>query len=173
MGLTGHLELTCGVDSRGTSAIRELSFRAPFHVSKPHRDQKALVVNVVNPTAGLLAGDQIRMDVEVETGGRLVLTTPSAARVYRTNAGSAVSVQSFFVGSSASLEVWPELFIPQAGAAYRQTTRISVRSGGELLFFESIAPGRVASGETFEYSRANGKRRSFTMARQSSGSVLF
>jgi urease accessory protein UreH len=48
-------------------------------LSKPHDDSDTLVVNVVNATAGLLAGDRIECHVEVETGASLLLT--SLARV--------------------------------------------------------------------------------------------
>ena len=57
-GLAGHLELVCDVDSRGWTRLGHQSFRAPYHLSKPHHDAGALVLNVVNPTAGLLEGDR-------------------------------------------------------------------------------------------------------------------
>src|SRR5688572_13830614 len=150
-GLTGHLQLTCAADSSGRSYLRSQSFRAPIHISKPHSDGNRLIVNVVNPTAGLLDGDRISIRVSVEPGAQLVLTAPSASRVHRMRDGCAVVEQGFEVAEGGSLECWPELFIPQAGARYRQVTTIDVARGGELLFFESLAPGRVASGERFAY----------------------
>ena len=151
-GLHGHLELICGVDDNGRSSLRHQSFRAPVHLSKPHFEEGMLVVNVVNPTAGLLAGDRIEYRVTVESGGRLLLTTPSATRIHRMREGRAEVRQEFHVESGAWLEIWPELVIPQAGALYRQETEIRVMPGGELLFCESLAPGRVASGESFAFA---------------------
>jgi urease accessory protein len=151
-GLTGHLDLVCAPDSRGVSVLRHQSFRAPMHVSKPHHDGDTLVVNVVNPTAGLLEGDWIDCSAVVESGARLLLTTPSASRAHRTKgADGATLVQKLEVRANAFLEFWPELFIPQAGARYRQRTTLRIDDGGELFFFESLAPGRVASGEAFQY----------------------
>ena len=49
------------------------------------------------------------------------------------------------------LDIWPELFIPQAGARYHQFTSVGVESGGELILAEMLAPGRAASGEVFLY----------------------
>jgi urease accessory protein len=122
-----------------------------MHVSKPHHDADALVVNVVNPTAGLLEGDRIECRVEVETGGRLVLTTPSASRMHRMHDGFARVRLELLVESGAFLEFWPELFIPQGGTRFRQETSLNVENGGDLLFFESLAPGRVAAGESFAF----------------------
>ena len=151
-GLQGHLELVCAPDSRGVSVLRHQSFRAPIHLSKPHLDEGVLVVNVVNPTAGLLAGDRIDIRVAVERGAALSLTTPSASRAHRMNEGRAEVVQELRVAAGGWLESWPELFIPQGGTRFLQSTRIFVEEGGEMLFFESLAPGRVAAGEAFEFA---------------------
>ena len=132
--------------------MREQSFRAPLHLSKPHEDAGVLVVNVVNPTAGLLAGDRIDLRVRVESGARLLVTTPSASRAHRTPHGHAEVAQDFIVEAGGWLENWPELFIPQGGARYRQSTRLQLAAGGEALFFETLAPGRVAMGEAFAFT---------------------
>src|SRR5205085_1366195 len=96
--------------------------------------------------------DRIECDVEVQPGATLLLTTPSATRAHCMRRGSAEVVQRMRVADGGFLEFWPELFIPQKGARYRQRTELSVAGGGELLFFESLAPGRVASGESFAYT---------------------
>lgn len=151
-GLNGHLDLVCALDADGRSHLRRQSFRAPMHISKPHLDAGVLVVNVVNPTAGLLEGDRITCTVAVESGASLSLTTPSASRAHRMREGEAVVVQEFRVAPDAWLESWPEIFIPQAGARYRQRTIATVETGGGLLLAECIAPGRVAAGEVFAFA---------------------
>jgi urease accessory protein len=150
--LNGHLDLTCAAREDGTTFIRTQSFAAPMHLSKPHLDEGVLVVNVVNPTAGLLAGDRIRVRVAVESGARVLLTAPSASRAHRVVEGDARVEQEFQVARGAWLESWPELFIPQGGARYRQRTTVRVEEGGGLLLIEMIAPGRTASGEVFAFS---------------------
>src|SRR4051812_39097966 len=150
-GLEGHLRLVCGLDSRGRSHLRRQSFRAPMHISKPHEEHGTLIVNVVSPTAGLLDGDLVECDIAVEPGARLLLTSPSASRAHCMRSGKARLLQKFHVGHDASLDVWPEIFIPQGGTRYHQQTTVNVDPGGELLFSEMLAPGRVASGEAFAY----------------------
>jgi urease accessory protein len=110
-----------------------------------------LVVNVANPTAGLFAGDRIRYRVAVESGARVLLTAPSASRAHRIVEGDARVEQEFRVAAGGWLESWPELFIPQGGARYRQRTTVRVEEGGEALLIEMIAPGRTASGEVFAF----------------------
>ncbi len=150
--LTGHLDLVCGLDDRVRSSLRSQSFSAPFHVSKPHFDEKTLVVNIVNPTAGLFSCDRLSCRVSVERGASLLLTSPSSSRVHRATSEPACVTQQFYVASGGFLDVWPELFIPQSGARYRQKTEIHLEETAELLYFEAIAPGRVASGEQFAFA---------------------
>jgi urease accessory protein len=149
--LRGHLALTVAAGERGTF-IREQSFSAPIHLSKPHHEEDVLVINVANPTAGLFAGDRIRYDIAVESGARVLLTAPSASRAHRIVEGDAQVEQEFRVARGGWLECWPEMFIPQGGARYRQKTTARVEEGGELLLIEMIAPGRTASGEVFAFA---------------------
>lgn len=137
----------------GLPCLEEQSFRAPFHLSKPHEDADALVVNVVNPTAGMFDGDELDIHVRVKGSTHLVLTTPSASRVFRSRTGRpALMRQEFHVEAGSMLEFMPEPLIPHAGSVYDQGTKLHVAPGGSLLFFEWLAPGRVASGESFEFA---------------------
>lgn len=152
--MKGHLHLTCARASDGASALREQSFRAPFHLSKPHTDAGALVVNVVNPTAGIFDGDELELEARVEPGARLVLTTPSAARIYQSRSGrAAVARQTVRAAAGSFVEFQPEPLIPHKGAVYEQHTELHAEAGAELLFFEWLSPGRVAGGEVFQYRK--------------------
>lgn len=152
--MKGHLHLTCACDRAGRSALREQSFRAPLHLSKPHEDAGALVVNVVNPTAGIFDGDELELEARVETGAQLVLTTPSASRIYQSRTGRpAVMRQTVRAAGGSFVEFLPEPLIPQAGSRYEQHTELLADAGSELIFFEWLSPGRVAGGEVFQYAR--------------------
>ena len=150
--LSGHLDLRCELRGDGVPFISHQSFRAPVHLGKSHLDQGQLVLNIVNPTAGFFDGDQLVTNVHVAPGAKLVLSMPSSSRVYRTRSGAAaVSCQKFDIEENASLEWIPEPFIPHAGASFVQRTEIDLHPAASLLFFDWIAPGRVAMGEIFAY----------------------
>lgn len=150
-GLHGHLDLLAEADREGRTALRRQSFSAPFHISKPHHDGGWLIVNLASPSPGLLSGDRLKVNIEVATGARLLLTTPSASRLHTMNSGHAELTQQFSVAKGACLEFFPEYLIPQKHTRYWQRTQISVEPGGTLLWCESLAPGRTAAGEVFEY----------------------
>ncbi|MDP9291984.1 MAG: urease accessory protein UreD [Verrucomicrobiota bacterium] len=124
-----------------------------MHLSKPHEDAGVLIVNAVNSTAGIFAGDRITIEVGVERGGRLLLTAPSATRVHAIPNGEARLEQTISVANGGFIELLPELFIPHRDARYAQKTSIELDEGARLLFFETLAPGRVASGEAFQFSQ--------------------
>lgn len=151
--MNGKLHLVCGPGWDGRGALLEQHFNAPMHVSKPYWEDRLLVVNAVNSTAGLFSGDIVHTGVQVRSGAGMLLTNPSANRIHRTPEGFAQAIQKLRVEQEAWLEVWPSLLIPHAGSDFRQKTRLEVARGGKLLWFEFFAPGRVASGEAWQFAR--------------------
>jgi urease accessory protein len=149
----GGIHLVCGPDSVGRSALTAQYVSAPMHISKPWWEEGLLIVNAINSTAGLLSGDVIENRIEVKPGGRLLVTSPSATRAYRMRAGAAEVRQTIEIANGGWLEMWPALFIPHAGSHYIQNTSASLDPGARFLWFETFAPGRVASGEAWEFTR--------------------
>lgn len=150
--IRGHLDLRADLRADGAPYLSRQSFRAPVHLSKAHVESGALVVQLVNPTAGFFDGDRLDLDVTAGRGCPVVLSTPGASRVHRARGQeAAVCRQRLTVEEEAFLEWIPEPFIPQAGARYFQRTEIGLGRNAGLFFFEWIAPGRVARGEVFAY----------------------
>jgi urease accessory protein len=150
--IRGHLDLRCELRPDGVTYVSRQSFRAPIHLSKTHVDSGALLVHLVNPTAGFFDGDRLDLRVEAGQGSRVVLSSPGASRVHRARSEEpAVCSQHLTVEAGAFMEWIPEPFIPQAGARYHQQTKIELAENAGLFFFEWISPGRVARGEIFDY----------------------
>jgi urease accessory protein len=150
---SGHLRLCVQPAREGRTVLAGQSFQAPFHISKPYCDGRTLILQVVNPTAGILEGDTLASDVRVEEGAALLLTSPSASRVFRMARGKARSEQHFSVGSGGWLELWPEPLVPHLGSCFHQRTEISVAEGGELFFADYLLPGRLARGEAWAWEQ--------------------
>ena len=149
--LAGHLDITCTRDANGRSYLREQSFSAPFHISKPYWDGDALLLQLASPTPGLFGGDRLTSSVTLDEGARLRIITPSAGRAHTMNGNAAELRQTFSLAKGARLEFCPAPFIPQRLSRYKQSANISIEDGGELLMLETISPGRVAHGESFRY----------------------
>ena len=149
--LAGHLDITCTRDGQGRSYLREQSFSAPFHISKPYWNGHALLLQLASPTPGLFGGDRLTSSVTLDEGARLRIITPSAGRAHTMNGNAAELRQTFCLAKGARLEFCPAPFIPQRLSRYKQSANISIEDGGELLMLETISPGRVAHGESFLY----------------------
>jgi urease accessory protein len=155
---SGHLRIEAAIRPDGKTALAAQSFRAPYHLSKPYWDAEAetLLVQVVNPTAGILEGDLLESAIAVGNNAALLVTTPSASRVFKMRDGSAVCRQSVTVARGGWLEVWPEPLVPHRGCRYRQTTQAAVEPGGGLFMVDLLMPGRIAHrDEAWVWDRLN------------------
>ena len=152
---SGQLALRAAARPDGRTVLAAQSFRAPFHIGKPYwdRDTRTLLVQVVNPTAGILSGDRLESEIAVDPGAALFVTTPSASRIFRMRGGDAVSRQHFSVAAGAWLEVMPEPLVPHGGSRFRQVTTIDVAAGGSLFFVDQLQAGRIGHGESWAWDR--------------------
>lgn len=153
---SGHIKLKAVASAGGRTALAGQSFRAPYHLSKAYwdADAGALLVQVVNSTAGILEGDFLESDIAVGSGAALLVTTPSASRVFRMKTGSAECRQRFAVAKGGWLEVLPEPLVPHRGCRYRQKTTVAVEPGGGLFFTDLLMPGRIShKGEAWVWGR--------------------
>lgn len=139
----------------GRTALAGQSFRAPYYVGKSYLDTDSgvLMVQVANPTAGILSGDRLESAITVAADAKLLVTTPSASRVFPMNAGEAVSRQTFAVETGGWLEMLPEPLVPHRRSTYRQDTSVEIAAGGGVFFVEQLMPGRVGHGEAWEWDR--------------------
>jgi urease accessory protein len=152
IGLSGHLHLICAADPGQGTFLAEQSFSAPIHLSKTYWDGETLLVNIINQTAGIFGGDCVMTRVVVEPGARVLLSSPSAARFHPSHGRESRLEQTFEIRAGGSLDVFPEISIPQRESRSFQKTAIHVEQGGELIYLETLAPGRVASGEAFAFA---------------------
>lgn len=123
------------------------------HLGKPYWNGEVLGLQLVNPTAGLFAGDRMSLDVDVGEGANAAITSPSACRYHTMPDGRAELAQKFSVGAGAWLDYCPEFIIPQRGSWVRQTTEIDLHESAQMVFLDRLAPGRVAHGERYAFRK--------------------
>ena len=113
------------------------------------------LVHLNNVSGGVLAGDRLMLDVDVQAGAAAQITTTGATRLYRHRSGAADSEQlaTFAVGDGALLEFLPDAVIPYAGSRHVQRTEFQLGRGSTLFWWDVLAPGRLAAGERFAFER--------------------
>jgi urease accessory protein len=145
------LDLVC---HDGRTAIARQRSRPPlqtFGLQDANR-QGSAYLQILNPCGGLFEGDSAEVEVSLQRGAHLYLTTQAATKVYPAEHGQVTRQRlRLRVASGAILEFFPLPLIPFAGARYGQEIHLRVESGGICLLAEVLAPGRVARGERFAY----------------------
>jgi urease accessory protein len=130
--------------------------QAPWAVIRafPGEDGGALV-HLNNVSGGVVAGDRLSLSVNVGPGSMAQVTSTGATRLYRHRVDSQESTQhiELNVAEDALLEYLPDAIIPFAGSRHRQSTSIALAEGAILMWWDILAPGRQAMGETFAYER--------------------
>jgi urease accessory protein len=145
------LDLVCG---DGRTAIARQHSRPPLQTFglQDADCHGSAYLQIVNPCGGLFEGDSTAVEVSLQRGAHLYLTTQAATKVYPAEHGQVIRQHiQLGVASGAILEYFPQPLIPFARALYSQEIEIQVKSGGICLVAEVLAPGRIARGERFAY----------------------
>lgn len=150
----GELELVFGASAGKTVLIKgvqkpPLLFIRPFEL-----EPGVLTVMIVNPTAGILAGDTYKILVTLHSGARVVLLTQSATKIHKMNDGlNATQDISFQIANNSRLEYYPERTIPYALSSFKQNFNINLELGAQFGMLETWTTGRVLRGERLEFTR--------------------
>jgi urease accessory protein len=151
----GLIELAAEAGPDGRTYLSHRRQRFPLRVTVPLYLDTALpsmaFVYLQNPTGGLFEDDDLTVSLRAGADALVHLTTQSATKAYRAEAGCARQRMTLDVAAGAFLEYVPDPLIPHAGARVEQEIAVRVASGGAAIVAETVAPGRVASGEAFGY----------------------
>ncbi|ASN22291.1 urease accessory protein UreD [Arthrobacter sp. YN] len=148
----GRLEL--GISVRGGRSVASRQFHeGALRVLRPHYlDGSGQVCYVmVNPGGAYLGADLFVVEVEVDAGAELLLTTQSATKIYRTPGSFAEQRMSVRLGEGSRLELMPDQLIAYREASYRQNSHLSLHPTSSLVMAEVITPGWSPDGASFKY----------------------
>ena len=150
----GELRLCIGRRGGRSVATRQYH-RGALRVLRPHYlDESEQVCYVmVNPGGAYLGGDLYTIDVEVGSDARLLLTTQSATKIYKTPGTCAEQRMCITLGPGACLEYAPDQLIAYRHANYRQNAVIEMDETASLILSEVITPGWSPDGEPFRYEQ--------------------
>lgn len=113
----------------------------------------AAVAVVTTYGGGLVAGDRLALDAAVHPGARLLLTTQTSTKVYRSATGSTAGQElDAAVGEGALLAVLPDPVCPFAEARYVQRQRIALAPSASLALLDWVSAGRTARGERWAFA---------------------
>jgi urease accessory protein len=141
--------------STGKTSVKEQYSRVPLYTQRALYLEEALsnmaYMYIISPSGGVLQGDRYRMDITLRKHAFAHITTQGATRIYRMEKNYATQIVNLDVGEDCYLEYIPDQVIPYRNSRFYQEANLRVHDNGTLLYSEIITPGRVASGEHFDY----------------------
>ncbi|WP_307457295.1 urease accessory protein UreD [Pseudarthrobacter oxydans] len=148
----GELELRIAVRGEKSVAVHQYH-RGALRVLRAHYldDSGQVCYVVVNPGGAYLGADLYVIHVEVADRAKLLLTTQSATKIYRTPGSFAEQRMRLRLGEGSQLELAPDQLIAYREASYRQNTHITLHPTSSLVMSEVVTPGWSPDGASFRY----------------------
>ena len=142
----GRVELSVARLGPATRAAR-VAEAGSLRVRMPHVGGSTLEAVLINTGGGIACGDQLDIEVDAGRDTHLVLTTPAAEKVYRSDGATAEMTVRMTLAAGADLAWLPQETIVFDRARLRRRFEADVASDARLLLFEPVVFGRTARGE--------------------------
>lgn len=149
-----RLTLSAARDGAGATRVHA-RHDGPLRLLKTLYPETARIAHavLVHPPGGLVGGDRLDIQLDVQAGAHLLVTTPAATRFYRSNAGEAAQVVHAAVGEGARLEWLPQETLAYPDCMARNEVRLSLAPGASLFATEVLGLGLPAAGQPFDRGR--------------------
>ncbi len=143
----GRIALSVAAAADG-SRRRRVHEAGALRVRFPNAAGKdALDAVIVNTAGGMTGGDRFDIDIAVEAGARLTVTTAAAEKVYRSLGPDTRIGIKLDVGEGAALAWLPQETLLFDRVRLRRSIGVEAAPGARLLLAEGIVFGRSAMGE--------------------------
>ncbi|MET8266205.1 urease accessory protein UreD [Micromonospora arida] len=141
--MRAHARLVARADGQGGTALVELHGETPLLLRQTPTDGGVATVHLVGGAAGPLAGDDLRLEIEVGPGAavRVHSVAASIALPGRKGAVSRMAVRAV-VHTGATLHWLPEQLVAAAGCAHLAESRIELAAGASLRWRDELICGR-------------------------------
>jgi len=135
----------------GETYISHSYAQAPLAIQSPFYPEGPEVCHciILNPPGGVAGNDILQIDLKLDAGSKVLITTPAAGKLYRTNGLESRQMTSVHVEEGASLEWFPQGTIVFDGAVSSQEMRVVLETGAIWIGWEITRFGRTYRGERF------------------------
>ncbi|NJO47528.1 MAG: urease accessory protein UreD [Oscillatoriales cyanobacterium RM2_1_1] len=163
IGWQGILNLNYCHEHQTTKLMTAYS-QAPLKVQRSfYPEGQDICHNIILHTAGgIVGGDRLSQQIQLQPHAKALLTTASATKIYRSNGHPAEQQIRIQVKDRGYCEFLPREAILFNGAIYRQNLQVELAETARFFTWEITRLGRSARGEEF----CQGDWRSCTTVRQ-------
>ncbi len=158
-------------DKVNKTVIKEQFSKVPLFTQRALYLEESLpsmaYIYIISPSGGVLQGDRYRIDIKLAKNAIAHITTQGATRLYRMDKNFATQILNISLDSNCYFEYVPDQIIPYRNSRFYQAVNLNVNDDATLIYSETIVPGRMAMGESFNYDVCYLK----TIAKSHSGSL--
>ena len=158
---SGAGELRVEVVSGESSAVMARASN-PLKILVPRPRGPSVWAYLSNYGGGLVAGDEIKVDLELGDGARCYLGTQASTKVYR-NPGllPCGHVLNARIGKESVLVLAPDPVQAFSGSLYRQRQEFLIQSSSGLVLVDWLSSGRVERGERWAFAQYESRNEIF------------
>ena len=153
MGWHGHLRIDYRRD--GDTVVSQDRHDGPLRVlQRLYPEGPGICHHVlVHPPGGMVGGDTLDIELQLGEASHAVITSPGAARFYRSGGESARQQLCARLARGARLEWLPLETIAYSGCEGENALRFELADGAELIGWDVLALGLPAADQPFERGR--------------------
>ena len=123
--------------------------QGPLRVQRPFYPESTKIchVYIVHPPGGLVSGDRLELDIEIDADSWGIMTTPGATKFYRSRQGVATQRVQIKVRKDAVLEWFPQENIQFNGTRSKTSIQVNLDDSAQFIGWDINCLGRPASRE--------------------------
>lgn len=138
----------------GQSAITSIWAASPLKILAPRPRGTSVWAYLSSFGGGLVAGDELQVDVDLAPGTRAFLSTQASTKVYRNPHGRPCGHQlRAHIGADALCVLAPDPVQAFSGSRYIQNQVFHLGAGAGLALVDWFSSGRSACGERWAFDR--------------------
>ncbi|TFZ05109.1 urease accessory protein UreD [Ramlibacter henchirensis] len=146
-----HARLRLDLRREGERCLARFEHHGPLRVLQTlYPEGGAICHNVlVHPPSGLVGGDELDLHIRVGAGAHGLVTTPGAARFYRSDGAPAIQRTRIEVEAGGRFEWLPLEAICYSGCIAENRLDLALAPGAEMLGWDVCALGLPEAGQPF------------------------
>ena len=144
-----------GFSRRGDRTILARNrHQGPLRLQRPlYPEPTVCHALILHPPGGVVGGDRLRVQVDVESAAAVLVTTPGAAKFYRSGGPAADQTNALRIEAGGCLEWLPQETIIYPGARASIRTRVEIDANAGFMGWEVLCLGLPACGRPFSNGR--------------------
>ncbi len=106
---------------------------------------------LVHPPGGIVGGDSLSLQLQLDAGSHALVTTPGATRFYRSSGAAALQQVQACLADGARLEWLPLETIAYRGCLAQNCQRFELAAGAQMFGCDVLALGLPAAGQCYDH----------------------